>query len=352
MLVNMIAESVLDETIQRIDAKTLLLKEREKLLEDMENKITYLRSVLSSLKDESLLADERLKALQEEVHLLWDVSRKNNFELHVLELKAQDAEERLEAVTSKVEKKTLKYLFCFDFVSKAAMAVNPILLPAIFTQSVLDGTIQRIDAKTLLLKEREKLLEDMENKITYLRSVQSSLKDESLLADERLKALQEEVHLLWDVSRKNNFELHVLELKAQDAEERLEAVTSKVEKKLLQSNGFRFNILSRHFKLHKLGIAISKAKVYEMHILEVEHYSFGLGSTMNYYMSQAFPQSRRFYSATKKYHHELQGFIKQEMRRNEFTATFANDELVFFLASALITFPVLSAWMALSSRLN
>ncbi|KAK8336446.1 hypothetical protein V6Z11_A09G124800 [Gossypium hirsutum] len=54
-------ESVLEETIQSIDAKTLLLKEREKLFEDMENKITYLQSVISTLKDDSLLADESLR---------------------------------------------------------------------------------------------------------------------------------------------------------------------------------------------------------------------------------------------------------------------------------------------------
>ena len=44
------AESVLEERIQNINAKTLYLKEREKLLEDMENKITYLQFALSSLK--------------------------------------------------------------------------------------------------------------------------------------------------------------------------------------------------------------------------------------------------------------------------------------------------------------
>ncbi|TYI04631.1 hypothetical protein ES332_A10G033100v1 [Gossypium tomentosum] len=97
-------ESVLEETIQSIDAKTLLLKEREKLLEDMENKITYLQSVISTLEDDSLLADEKLKALEEEVRLLWDASRKNNFELHVLESEAQDTEDRVEAVNLKVEK--------------------------------------------------------------------------------------------------------------------------------------------------------------------------------------------------------------------------------------------------------
>ncbi|MBA0623289.1 hypothetical protein Godav_008760 [Gossypium davidsonii] len=39
-------------------------------------------------------------------------------------------------------------------------------------------------------------------------------------------------------------------------------------------------------------------------------------------------------------------FLK-EMQRNELTAAFVNDELVFFLASAFITFPILGAWMLL-----
>ncbi|XP_039068409.1 uncharacterized protein LOC120214637 [Hibiscus syriacus] len=288
------------------------------------------------------------------------------------------------------------------------MAVYPIILPSIFTcffffffslasqdqlnddnrnllirelddakldlsrlESVIDETIERIDAKTLILKEREKLLEDMENKIAYLQSVLSSLKDESLLADERLKALQKEVRLLWDVSRNNNFELHVLELKAQDAEDRLKVVTSKVEKtaEVVTEQWIQIQHLEQAHQIAQIRALQYQRKRYmrctflkfisdlsEIHLPKMfgalEHYSFGLGSTMKYYMSQALPQLRRLYSATKKYHHELQGFIKQEMRRNEFTATFANDELVFFLASALITFPVLSAWMALSSRQN
>ncbi|MFQ6664670.1 hypothetical protein Gotur_031717 [Gossypium turneri] len=72
------------EKIQNLNAKTLSLKEHGKSLEDMANKSTYLQSALFDLK----------------VHGLWAVSRKNNFDLHVLELKAQDADDRLEAVTS------------------------------------------------------------------------------------------------------------------------------------------------------------------------------------------------------------------------------------------------------------
>uniref|UniRef100_A0A2P2L322 Uncharacterized protein n=1 Tax=Rhizophora mucronata TaxID=61149 RepID=A0A2P2L322_RHIMU len=47
---------------------------------------------------------------------------------------------------------------------------------------------------------------------------------------------------------------------------------------------------------------------------------------------------------------QLQAFVRQEMERHEFTASLAHQELVFFVASALIVFPVLSAWTWLSSK--
>ncbi|BFG14549.1 hypothetical protein CerSpe_008230 [Prunus speciosa] len=53
---------------------------------------------------DSLATDERLNALEEEVRLLWAASRKYNFDLHVLESKAQDAEDRLETVGSQAQK--------------------------------------------------------------------------------------------------------------------------------------------------------------------------------------------------------------------------------------------------------
>ncbi|KAB2007453.1 hypothetical protein ES319_D10G031100v1 [Gossypium barbadense] len=226
-------------------------------------------------------------------------------------------------------------------------------------ESVLEETIQSIDAKTLLLKEREKLLEGMENKITYLQSVISTLKDDSLLADEKLKALEEEVRLLWDASRKNNFELHVMESEAQDTEDRVEAVNLKVEKmaEVVTEQWIQIQHLEQALQLaQRRALQDQRQRYMRCSFLKMlgalEYYSFGKGSTIKYYMSQALQQLRRFYSAIKKYHHQLQGFIKQEMRRNEFTAAFVNDELVFFLASALITFPVLGAWMVLSSQFS
>ncbi|TYH02314.1 hypothetical protein ES288_A09G130900v1, partial [Gossypium darwinii] len=164
-------------------------------------------------------------------------------------------------------------------------------------ESVLEETIQSIDAKTLLLKEREKLFEDMENKITYLQSVISTLK---------LKALQEEVRLLWDASRKNNFELHVLESEAQDTEDRVEAVNLKVEKmaEVVTEQWIQIPHLEQVLQLAQFFNDLFERHLPRM-LGALEYYSFGKGSTIKYYMSQALQQLRRFYSAIKKYHHQV-----------------------------------------------
>ncbi|KAK5803653.1 hypothetical protein PVK06_031301 [Gossypium arboreum] len=191
-------------------------------------------------------------------------------------------------------------------------------------ESVLEETIQSIDAKTLLLKEREKLFEDMENKITYLQSVISTLKDDSLLADENLRLYKRRfVRLLWDASRKNNFELHVLESEAQDTEDRVEAVNLKVEKmaEVVTEQWIQIPHLEQALQLAQVlpsmdPINISYSSIhkeffndlFERHLPRMlgalEYYSFGKGSTIKYYMSQALQQLRRFYSAIKKYHHQ------------------------------------------------
>ncbi|XWS15778.1 hypothetical protein CRYUN_Cryun34aG0031000 [Craigia yunnanensis] len=191
-------------------------------------------------------------------------------------------------------------------------------------ESVLEERIQSIHAKTLYLKEREKLLEDMENKITYLQSALSSLKDDSLLADERLKALEEEVRLLWAVSRRNNFELHVLESKAQDAEDRLEVVTSQIEKmaEVVTEQWIQIQHLEQALQIAEMR-AFQAQRQRNMrctflkfisdlsgrHLPEMfgalDSYSLGKGSAIKYYMSQALQKLRRFYSAAKKYHHEV-----------------------------------------------
>ncbi|PON46656.1 hypothetical protein PanWU01x14_249520 [Parasponia andersonii] len=99
-------ESKLEEITRNLNEKGLHIEEQDKLIEHMSHKIQLLQSTVLGLK-----SDERIKALEEEVHLLWAASRKNNFDIHVLESKAQDAEERLELVASKAQKVVAQFHF-------------------------------------------------------------------------------------------------------------------------------------------------------------------------------------------------------------------------------------------------
>ncbi|KAL7211762.1 hypothetical protein ACSBR2_014596 [Camellia fascicularis] len=186
-------------------------------------------------------------------------------------------------------------------------------------EAILEETTQNINAKSLYLEESRKLVDEMTHEMDRLQSALSSLKGESSRTNERLNQLEEEIRLLWATLRKTNFELHFLESKAQDAENRLELASSKVETKFMEM---------------------------------LDSFLFDKESAFGSYLSQVMHQLEKILSATKKYHHELQGFVKQEMEKNEFTAALAHKEVVFFVASALITFPIMSAWMLLSSQFS
>ncbi|TYG68733.1 hypothetical protein ES288_D05G176800v1 [Gossypium darwinii] len=200
-------------------------------------------------------------------------------------------------------------------------------------ESVLEERIQNLNAKTLSVKEHGKSLEDMANKSTYLQSALFDLKDYSFLADEKSLTLWKRrfVHGLWAVSRKNNFDLHVLELKAQDAEDRLEAMAEVVTEQWVQ-----IQHLEQALQIAKMrALQAQKQRNMRCTFLKfidgisgrhlpkpfkaLDSYSLGKGPIIRYY----------------------------EMQRNELTAAFVNDELVFFLASAFITFPILGSWMLL-----
>ncbi|KAJ0018946.1 hypothetical protein Pint_10517 [Pistacia integerrima] len=239
-------------------------------------------------------------------------------------------------------------------------------------ESVLEESLQKLNARSNYLKERDNLIDELAIKIQDLLSLLSNIKHDSSRTEERVAALEEEVRLLWAVSRQNNFDLHTLESKAQDAEDRLEEVTSQVEKmadivneqwiqvqhleQALHMTEMRALNIQR--KLRVTGCTFLKFvnDVSEKHLPKLlgilDSYFSGGGSTLRSYVSKAEQQFKRFFSGFKKFHHELQGVIRQEMEKNELTAALVNKELVFFVASALITLPILTAWMLLSSKLG
>ncbi|KAI8001335.1 hypothetical protein LOK49_LG09G01956 [Camellia lanceoleosa] len=239
-------------------------------------------------------------------------------------------------------------------------------------EAILEETIQNINAKSLYLEESRKLIDEMTHEMDRLQSALSSLKGESSRTNERLNQLEEEIRLLWATLRKTNFELHFLESKAQDAENRLELASSKVETMAAIITEQWIQIQQLEQALHIAEMRALKVKrqtrstrctflklvrnLFGNHLQKfmemLDSFLFNKESAFGSYLSQVMHQLEKILSATKKYHHELQGFVKQEMEKNEFTAALAHKEVVFFVASALITFPIMSAWLLLSSQFS
>ncbi|KAL3522331.1 hypothetical protein ACH5RR_015165 [Cinchona calisaya] len=170
--------------------------------------------------------------------------------------------------------------------------------------------------KPFMSKSCEKKIEEITLLIHHLNTSLASFEDDSSRANEKLSALEEELQLLWSISRRNNFEIHTLEYRAHDAEKRLKLLTPKVEQMA--------DIVSEQWiQIRQLEQAVQMTQVRTLKVRQLKN--------------ERCPFVK------------LQGYIKQSMLRNEFTAVLANEEVVFFVASALITFPLLSICVLFSS---
>ncbi|KAL0695603.1 hypothetical protein Bca4012_062783 [Brassica carinata] len=211
-------------------------------------------------------------------------------------------------------------------------------------EAVLELTTQKVDANTLYLKEREKLIQDAESQILNLHA-SYSFESGLALVQERISELEEEVKLLWAALRTANFELHVLEDKARDAEGQVKATAFQVEQmtEVVTEQWIQVQHLEQmkefNNRRNHVPTRCTLLKLMSDIRWEVKNASLFVQSCL----TQPLSQLRSLWAAVTKYHHQLQGFIKHEMERNEITAALANSEVVFFMASALITFPVFGA---------
>lgn len=230
-------------------------------------------------------------------------------------------------------------------------------------ETVLEDTTRNVDSKTLYLKDREELIQDAESQLRDLQSASSSIKGDLPPVHKRIIELEEEVKLLWAALRTCNFDLHILKDKAREAEDEVEVAALEVEKmsdfvteqwiQIQHLEQMREFNARRHGRTNRCTFLKLMNNLREKHLPNARE-MFGVRSkegklSVESYFSQTMSQLKGFWAAVTKYHHQLQGLIKNEMERNEITAALANREVVFFVASALITFPVLGAWMLLSS---
>ncbi|KAI4371724.1 hypothetical protein MLD38_010044 [Melastoma candidum] len=81
-----------------------ILRSVRTFLRALSEKTDSLERDLSAIEGDASMVDTKLSILEEEVRILWDASRKNNFDIYVLKAQADEADERLWAAASKVEK--------------------------------------------------------------------------------------------------------------------------------------------------------------------------------------------------------------------------------------------------------
>ncbi|XP_010540776.1 PREDICTED: uncharacterized protein LOC104814436 [Tarenaya hassleriana] len=228
-------------------------------------------------------------------------------------------------------------------------------------ETALEETVRNVDSKTLYLKDREVLIQDSDSQIRDLQSALSSVKSDLPEVQKWIRELEEEVKLLWAALRASNFDLHILKEKEREADDKVQVAALEVEKMsdFVTEQWIQIQHLEqmvefnarRHSRTNRCNFLKLINELLEKHLPKV-HETFDVclkewKHSMECYLSEPMSQLKGFWAAVTKYHH--QGWIKREMEKSDVTAALANREVVFFVASALITFPVLGALMFLSS---
>ncbi|KAL3615106.1 hypothetical protein CASFOL_040767 [Castilleja foliolosa] len=234
-------------------------------------------------------------------------------------------------------------------------------------ESILEERIAATNTKIQYFRDCEKKIEGLTAEIDRLKTAVSSLEHDYSRANLKLTALEEEVRLLWAVSRKNNFEIHDLEYKALDAESRLKEVNSQVVEmnEIVSEQWIQIQQLEQAVHMAKMRKSKVRKELWrrcpfvKFFINLFGHCLDTLKGIMDPYVSRdgsvfVFCKSRALqtFDAAKHYHHELQRHVTHAMKSNKLTANLAHEEVVFFVASALVAFPLMSACMVLLPQLS
>ncbi|ONK80157.1 uncharacterized protein A4U43_C01F14500 [Asparagus officinalis] len=242
-------------------------------------------------------------------------------------------------------------------------------------ETILEENTYILVSKTLDLDEYNKQIEELEHEIQFLQNSLNKMKTSAGSSSDSetvVAALEQEVRLLWAESRKNNFNYHMLESKANEEENKVKEVTSVIVKmeNIITEQWIQIRQLEQSLQMMK----IMKSNVHKKSTAKAQkerpilfsvlkfmkgvrygYLSDGGGPDLvdaffpgNYisksFISRAIDHLKRMWSAIKKWHHELQGSVKWALEMNEFTAPLANKEVIFFLASVLVVMPIMSAW--------
>lgn len=218
------------------------------------------------------------------------------------------------------------------------------------------------EAKTSHIRELETKIELLNHDIRRTETALSTFsEDKASRTNDDLHTLEDEVQLLWETSRKNNFEIHELEFRVQEAESRQDVVALQVDKMnaIVSHQWIQIQQLEQAVHTAQMSTARLKSQIMKNSVAEhlertleiLELYVCHGESLLKSGFAEAFNHLKSTFAPAKQYHHQLQAYIRHALMRNEFTAFLANEEVVFFAASALITFPILSFLKLLLSHL-
>ncbi|KAL8045805.1 hypothetical protein ABFX02_08G138100 [Erythranthe guttata] len=234
-------------------------------------------------------------------------------------------------------------------------------------ESILEERIGDMNAKTRHFEDCEKKIEDLATVIDLLVTDFSRFENDSSRASEKLTDLEDEVRLLWAASRKNNFEIYEMELKALGAERRLREVTSQVGEmsEIVSEQWIQIQQLEQAVHMAEIRASKVRKKLWKRcpFVKSIIAYLSDCLKTLKRildpYVSRyasllvsCNSQALQMFASAKGYHHQLQDLIRYAMQNNELTAVLAHEEVVFFVASALVAFPLMTACMLLLSQFS
>ncbi|KAG9447802.1 hypothetical protein H6P81_013930 [Aristolochia fimbriata] len=238
-------------------------------------------------------------------------------------------------------------------------------------ESILEEYARQSNPKDENLKDLEKQNAELTNKILVLEGSLEDIKQiegDLLSSSGTISQLKEEVQLLWATSRKNNFDLQVLEAETHNAEDKLKKLASKAvqEANIINEQWIQIQHLEQALQMSKIRVSKAHREVYyakctllksikefcDLHLYKLIDFLDSNLPGKEYispYLLHSSSRLRSMMSAAEKYHHELQRFVKRLMEKSEITSAFANEELIFFMVSVLITFPFMTVWHFLIS---
>lgn len=283
-------------------------------------------------------------------------------------------------------------------------------------ESLLEENAKTLKSKANILEEDSKLIETMEHDIQLLMNGQESIKkyQSKSYPESNIKAMEGEVQLLQQEVRKINNNAYTIESLANDAERRVESLSSEVKRieGIIAEQWIQIRQSEQAFVLTK----IMTSKVHESRSSETAYRWPGKGIVLKYIgnvdlhgifltgasytrsclshtykhcrsfiqaMNRCYHEASRFrkairhqyipdidrpnvfflgrsisrscislpynqfkisMSSAQKFHHKVQVFLQEAMRSNRYSRGLANELITFCLAYFVVISPMWIAW--------